>query len=920
MVADAALSVHNLALFEALYDAYDRDPSSVDPHWLPILFGNADASTSDPAAALPPRKGYATQLAGDAEQIALQIQVDNLIEAHRLHGHLGADIDPLGRPRKADVSALDPEFYGFSSAHLEREFHTAGLSQGTLPLREILDRLRKTYCRHVGVEYWHLADPHQRAWLQARMEGCLNEVTPSPEEQIHLLSSLINVDSVDHFLHSKFLGAKRFSISGGESLIPLLDTLINGAGELDIGEVIFGMAHRGRLNVLMNILGKSPKEVFSEFSNTDAESYLGAGDVKYHLGYHRYHTTPAGKEIYLALAFNPSHLEAITPVIQGRVRARQDASKLGHTASLAVTLHGDAAFAGQGVVAETLNMAALQGYEAGGVIRVVINNQIGFTTDPTDSRSGVYATDVAAVLGVPVFHVNGDDPEAAAHVARLAVEWREHFHRDVIIDLVCYRQFGHNEGDDPTFTQPQMYGLIKGRPSVRARYEQRLTTRGTVSEADCKAIHARFEAEFEAALHEAKSSNPKQAFAPMHGVWKQYSGGLEADVELVDTRLSPALIRAYGEHLVSVPEDFNLHRKIGRFLAESRQMIEGEAPFNWATAELLAYASLLAQGTSVRMSGQDVQRGTFSHRHAVFTDAETGAKHCPLQHLGQAAGKFSIYNSPLSEFSVLGFEFGYSLITPEGLTIWEAQFGDFANGAQVIIDQFLTSSEDKWNRLSGLTLLLPHGYEGQGPEHSSARLERFLQMCAEDNMQVCYLTTPAQLFHVLRRQVTRKWRKPLIMMSPKFLLRYRPSFSPLSDLSERGFRHVIDDDKPDPERVDLVLLSAGKVFYDLDKARDAEGRDNVALVRVEQLYPFTRTGEAIRAVLNRYPRVKRIRWVQEEPKNMGSWTFIQPRLIELLGNRIAIEYVGRSASASPATGSSEAHKVELARLLEDALS
>jgi len=927
MDADAALSVHNLALFEALYDAYERDPSSVDPQWLPILFaddGDADLGPPKTRVASRPRN-YPSSLAGDAEQIALQMQVDNLIEAHRLHGHLGADLDPLGRIRDVDVSALDPEFYGFTAAHLDREFHTAGLSDEPLALREILHRLRKTYCRHVGVEYWHLNDPVQRAWLQEKMEGCLNEVVPGEDEQVRLLSTLINVDTVDDFLHAKFLGAKRFSISGGESLIPLLDCLIEGAADSDIGEVIFGMAHRGRLNVLMNILGKSPKEVFSEFHSHDAKSFMGAGDVKYHLGYHRYHTTAKGREVYLALAFNPSHLEAITPVIQGRVRARQDmSSRAGagdkHKASLAVTLHGDAAFAGQGVVAETLNMADLDGYEAGGTIRVVINNQIGFTTEPSDARSGHYATDVASVLGVPVFHVNGDDPEAAAYVARLAVEWRERFHRDVIIDLVCYREFGHNEGDDPTFTQPRMYELIKDRTSVRTRYEQLLIERGTVSEDECEKMGERYQAEFEAALDEAKSSDPKQAFAPMHGVWKHYQGGPETDVEDVDTRLSPALIKAYGELLMALPEDFELHRKIKRFLGESRKMTEGEAPFNWATAELLAYASLLAQGVSVRMSGQDAQRGTFSHRHAVFTDTEDGRKWCPLQHIGEHAGRFSIYNSPLSEFSVLGFEFGYSLITPDGLTIWEAQFGDFANGAQVIIDQFMSSSEDKWNRLSGLTLLLPHGYEGQGPEHSSARLERFLQMSAEDNMQVCYLTTPAQLFHVLRRQVLRKWRKPLIMMSPKSLLRFRPSFSPLSDFSERGFRRVIDDEQADPERVETVLLSAGKVFYDLDKARGERERDDVALVRVEQLYPFDRTGEAIRAVLNRYPKVRRLRWVQEEPKNMGSWFFIAPRLHELLGNRLPIEYVGRTESASPATGSSAAHKLELEHLLDDALA
>ncbi|PRP91300.1 2-oxoglutarate dehydrogenase E1 component [Enhygromyxa salina] len=916
MDAEAALSIHNLAFFEALYEAWERDPSSVDPQWLPILFEGHAPPVNPVRPALSPEL-----LTGDAEQIALQTRVDNLIEAHRLHGHHGADIDPLSRPRRADVTELDPAHHGLSEAHYDRYFHTSGLVEGKATLREIIDRLRKTYCRHIGVEYWQLPNPAERAWLQARMESCLNEVVPSHDEQLRLLASLINVDSVDHFLHSKFLGAKRFSISGAESIIPLLDCLIEGAAAHDVGEVIFGMAHRGRLNVLMNILGKSPKEVFSEFSNTDAESYIGAGDVKYHLGYHRYHTTASGKEIYLALAFNPSHLEAITPVLQGRVRARQDAQpKLGRAASLAVTLHGDAAFAGQGVVSETLNMAALEGYDAGGVIRVVINNQIGFTTDPRDSRSGLYATDVAAVLGVPVFHVNGDDPEAAALVARIAVDWRATFHRDVIIDVICYRQFGHNEGDDPTFTQPKMYEIIKNHPSVRVQYERRLTERGTVTEAECQRMSAQFEAEFEAALDEARASHPKQAFAPMHGVWKQYLGGPEVEIEDVDTQISPAQIRAYGEQMTVVPEGFNLHRKLGRLLDASRKMTAGETPFNWATAEMLAYASILGEGTPVRITGQDAQRGTFSHRHAVFTDTVTGDKWCPLQHLGEHTGRFSIYNSPLSEFSVLGFEFGYTLITPDGLIIWEAQFGDFANSAQVIIDQFLSSSEDKWNRLSGLTLLLPHGYEGQGPEHSSARLERFLQLCAEDNMQVCNLTTPAQLFHVLRRQIIRKWRKPLILMSPKSLLRFRPSFSPIEALTERGFSRVIDDDKPDPAAVELILLSAGKVFYDLDQAREERGREDVALVRVEQLYPFTRTREEIAAALDRYPNAKRLRWVQEEPKNMGAWSFMQPRVQELVGSRFTIEYVGRVGSASPATGSPDAHKVELTRLLDAAFS
>ncbi|MFV8749294.1 2-oxoglutarate dehydrogenase E1 component [Nannocystaceae bacterium ST9] len=915
MDAEAALSVHNLAFLEALYEAYERDPSSVDPQWVPLLEGR----DAEGQGGLPTVEPGST-----AEQIALQTKVDSLIDAHRLHGHLRAQTDPLERPIATLASELDPAYYGLSDAHLDRSFHTNGLTPDKASLRDILARVRATYCRHVGVEYWHLYDATQRAWLQQRMEGCLNEVRPSPAEQIRLLRSLIHVDTVDAFLHAKFIGAKRFSIAGAESLIPLLDCLIEGAAEHQIGEVIFGMAHRGRLNVLMNILGKTPKEVFSEFSNTDAESYLGAGDVKYHLGYHRSHTTAKGRDIYLALAFNPSHLEAITPVIQGRVRAKQDSLPLlGHSASVAVTLHGDSSFAGQGVVAETLNMAALEGYEAGGVIRVVVNNQIGFTTDPSDSRSGIYATDVAHVLGVPIFHVNGDDPEAAAYVARLAIDWRQRFHRDVIIDLVCYRQFGHNEGDDPTFTQPSMYALIAEHPSVRKLYQARLAERGTISNADCERFIAEFTAEFDAAFEQAKASDPKAAFSPMHGVWTMYHGGLESAVADVDTAIEQPRLARLVDRLCTAPPGFTLHRKLERLLDESRQMATGAAEFTWATAELLAYASLVEEGVPVRVSGQDSQRGTFSHRHAVFTDNLTGRKWCPIQHLeSEGQGRFSIYNSPLSEFAVLGFEFGYTLATPQGLTVWEAQFGDFANGAQVIIDQFLSSSEDKWNRISGLTLLLPHGYEGQGPEHSSARLERFLQLCAEDNMQVCNLTTPAQWFHVLRRQVVRNYRKPLVIMSPKSLLRFRPSFSPLSELTEGRFQRVIDDPRMpvghEPvDAIERVLLCSGKVYYDLDHAREKSGRRDVALVRVEQLYPFDRTGEAIAAALARYPRASDVRWVQEEPRNMGAWHFMLPRLLELAAGR-KLTYVGRPESASPATGSSEAHKMEVAQLLADA--
>ena len=910
MDADNALSVHNLAFLEALQEAYEEDPSSVDPEWIPLL---RDASTQSGTDAL-----LASGLDADLEQAVLQTKVDTLIDEYRLHGHLAASIDPLERKRPTSTQMLDLAHLGLGDAHLDREFHTSGLTPSRTTLREILRRLRRTYTRSIGVEYWHLPDAGERAWLQQRMEACLNEVVPDTADQIHLLETLAHVENVDNFLHSKFLGAKRFSVSGAESMICFLDQLIERAGDHGIGEAIFGMAHRGRLNVLMNVMGKTPAEVFSEFGNVDDEAYLGAGDVKYHLGYYRNHRTRHDDDIYLALAFNPSHLEAITPVIQGRVRAKQDQRpERGFDASVGVTLHGDAAFAGQGVVSESLNMSRLTGYDTGGMIRVVINNQIGFTTDPEDSRSGLYATDVAHQLQVPIFHVNGDDPEACAYVAKLAMDWRQRFRRDVIIDIVCYRKFGHNEGDDPTFTQPQMYELISKHPSVRTLYQRKLIERGTISQEACDRMDERFQSEFNEALESSRQGPPKPAFAPMHGVWSEYAGGLERNVPDVDSRLDIATVERLGEKMVAVPEDFALHRKVQRFMGESFEMCEGKKELNWATAELLAYASILESGAPVRITGQDSRRGTFSHRHAVFTDTENGEKWTPLQHIKPGQGAFEIYNSPLSEFSVLGFEFGYSLMTPHGLIIWEAQFGDFAIGAQVIIDQFLSSSEDKWNRISGLVLMLPHGYEGQGPEHSSARLERFLQLCAEDNMQVCNLTTPAQMFHALRRQVIRKWRKPLVIMTPKSLLRFRPSFSPREDITGGSFQRVIDDaavtaDKT--EKVQRLLLCTGKVYYDLDEDRTSRAREDVAVVRVEQLYPLP--DKELDAIRNRYPNLREIAWVQEEPENMGSWFYMAPNIERLFGLRPL--YIGREASASPATGAKGAHQIERQRILDAA--
>jgi len=934
MDIESTLSGHNLAFLEALYEAYQRDPSSVDPQWVPVLRDlgrTSERSAGDNAtpATTPAAQAPATpQSTQEVEQFTLQSRVNKLIESYRLHGHMAATVDPLGRPRKAATRGLDPAYFGLGDEHMDRNFDPGLLMPGgNATLRQVWDRLKNTYCRNVGVEYWHIQDLEQRTWLQARMEGCENKLMPPVSEQHRLLNMMAGIESVDKFLHSKFLGAKRFSISGAEAMIALLDCMIEEGAELGVGEIIFGMAHRGRLNVLMNIMGKSVADVFSEFEKGDPWESLGSGDVKYHMGYFRQYTTEKGHEMYLALAFNPSHLEAIAPVIQGRVRGKQDAiGDNGGERVMGITIHGDAAFAGQGIVQETLNMARLRGYRVGGTIRLVINNQVGFTTDPQDARSTIYATDAAHLLQVPVFHVNGDDVEANAYVARLAMAFRQRFKSDVVVDLVCYRKFGHNEGDDPTFTQPLMYELIKNHPSVRTIYQRELIARGTITEPDANALDERWTKQYDDALATARSKSRKPRRTPMHGPWQAYRGGPDVETPDVPTAVDQGTFDQLAARLTRWPDDFNLHPKLQRLVSEAKEMLAGTNPLNWQMGEMTAYASLLSAGINVRFSGQDSQRGTFSHRHAVYTDIKTGRAWSPLYELNEGQGKFEIYNSPLSEYAVLAFEFGYSLIAPGALVIWEAQFGDFVNGAQIIIDNFLVSGEDKWNRLNGLVLMLPHGFEGQGPEHSSARLERFLQLAAEDNIQVCNLTTPAQVFHVLRRQVLRPWRKPLIMMSPKSLLRFRPSFSPASDFVDGGFQRAIDDSRADPNKVTRVMLSAGKVFYDLSEERESLGADKVALVRVEQLYPFPTIQLA--AILGRYPHARELLWVQEEPKNMGGWTFVRPLLEELIaqlhqvhGERFtAPRYVGRAASASPATGSPDSHALERKLILEAAFA
>jgi 2-oxoglutarate dehydrogenase E1 component len=922
MDAERTLNGYNIAFLESLYEQYERDPGSVDPGWRALIEYErsrpSNGSGNGHALSTAERRiGGHRGFAADADQVAAQAMVDRLVENYRMLGHLRADIDPLGRPRRNVREGLDIEYFRLSEAHLEQTFAAGRLFDGALvPLRDIVAKLQRTYCRKIGVEYWNIQDVEIRSWLREYMEARENQVVPSLDDQKWILRTLMKADEIDRWLHHKYIGAKRFSAAGAESILALLLTLVESAGDHGVEETIIAMAHRGRLSVMLNILDSGLEDLISRFEGGDPWENLGSGDVKYHLGSHRHYVTRTGQPMYMALAFNPSHLEAITPVLAGRVRASQDRHpKEERNRVLPVSLHGDAAVMGQGVYAETLNLSRLDGYNNEGTIRVVINNQVGFTTDPQDSRSTIYATAVADMLNVPVFHVNGDDPEAAAYVAKLAIDFRQKFHRDVIIDLVCYRRFGHNEGDEPTFTQPEMYGIIKKHPSVCDLYKKRLVERGTVTQEYLDKSRDELQDEFNAALESVRQSKPSTGRTPMHGVWENYRGGPDDDVPRAATKIERSVVDHIRGVITKTPEGFNLHKKLQRFVKELDEMMSGEAPLSWAAGEYLAYGSLLMQGNHVRLSGQDCIRGTFTHRHIGWTDQKTGDRYFPLQHLTDDQGRFSAYNSPLSEFAVVGFEFGYTLYAPECLTIWEAQFGDFANGAQVIIDQFISSSEDKWNRLSGLVMLLPHGYEGQGPEHSSARLERYLQLCAEDNMQVCNLTTPAQEFHALRRQVVRAWRKPLVIMSPKSLLRTRQSFSDLREFTEGEFQRCIDDAEVDPKKVRTVMMCTGKVFYDLVNSRTERERDDVAIIRVEQLYPFPK--QQIIDALARYSNMKALRWVQEEPDNMGAWSFIEPRL-RAIHPQHPVKFCGRPSSASPATGSSESHKLEQKMILDDA--
>ena len=895
----------------------DRDGGARDSVFLPPTAETALAPIfAEPRTSFPPTSEV---LAANE----LQARLSALINAYRVRGHLFADLDPL----ELHKGPLDDEFvlkrYGLDHVDPDTIFSTGNLAgPATEPLRSVLARLKDTYARTIGVEFTSLENREARDWLRERMELTGNHIDLSREQQIRILTKLTDAEIFEQFLHTKYTGAKRFSLEGGESVIPMLDILVERASELGVDEVVIGMAHRGRLNVMVNIMEMNVRQIFAGFDDENPEEYVGRGDVKYHLGYSLDRKTASGNDIHMTLAFNPSHLEWVNPVVEGRVRAKQDRKgDQERITVLPLLIHGDAAFVGQGVVAETLNLSRLQAYETGGTVHVVVNNQIGFTTNPEDSRSTAYCTDITRMLRCPVFHVNGEDPEAVAQVVTLAAEYRQRFHADVVLDLFCYRKYGHNEGDEPRFTQPEMYAAIDRKSTVREVYIEHLVKTGKLTVEQAEEIKRQRQQDLETALEDTRSNgNYNLIPASMLGLWTDYLGGSDLDVPDADTRFPrPKLDDALAK-LTTYPDWFTPHPRIERFvLDKQRKVLETGEGVDWGTAENLAFASLLLEGVRCRLTGQDVRRGTFSHRHAVIFDSETGRRYTRLGHLSPDQAQLEIYDSSLSEAGVVGFEWGYSLDSPDALVCWEAQFGDFVNAAQVIIDQFISSSEDKWHRLSGLVLLLPHGMEGQGPEHSSARLERFLLLCAEDNMQVVNLTTPAQLFHCLRRQVLRPWRKPLIVMSPKSLLRHRRAISTMDELAEGEFERIIADEPAiDPSKVRRLVMCTGKIYYDLLDRRDRDQVDDIGILRVEQLYPL-RPNE-LQSRLAPYSKDVDLVWVQEEPWNMGAWYFMRARLPEILGNEQPLRCIARPESASPATGSGASHKIEQQLLIDEVFS
>ncbi len=889
---------------EQMYEQWQHDPSSMSEEWR-LFFAGFDLAAR-------PTGRIATERAAD------QSKVDSLIFAYRNLGHLVAQLDPLGDNLDTHP-LLELDTFSLGEENLDQVYdtgHIIGPQQATL--REILAVLRDTYCRTIGVEYLHIQDTTIRRWLQAEMEPSRNRPQISREKKHRILAQLIDAELFESFTHGRYQGQKRFSLEGAESLIPALHQLVETAAETGAEEVVMGMAHRGRLNVLANILHKPYTMIFNEFEdNIRPDPYGGDGDVKYHRGFSSDYTTSSKRNIHISLTANPSHLEAVDPVVEGRARAKQrrrnDMEE--RRKVLPLLIHGDAAFAGQGLVAETLNLSQLKGYSTGGTLHIVVNNQIGFTTLPGEARSTRYPTDVAKMVEAPIFHVNGDDPEAVVHVVDLALRFRQEFHRDVVVDMVCYRKHGHNEGDEPAFTQPLMYQKIQNRPSTRAIYQLQLEGAHDITLEESEDITNSLQRKLLEAFHSVKEAcvlddDDGHAFA---GIWSEFKH--EHCFDCTETGVAHEELLKVAKALTTVPEGFGLNRKVARRLPAQLDAVESRGSVDWALGELLAFGSLLVEGTPVRLSGQDSMRGTFSHRHAAWFDTKSQEIYIPLNNIEPGQARFCVYNSMLSEAAVLGFDYGYSLVEPNMLVMWEAQFGDFANGAQVIIDQFITAAYDKWHRVSGLVMLLPHGYEGQGPEHSNAYLERYLMACAEDNMQVCNLTTPAQYFHALRRQVVANFRRPLIIMSPKSLLRHKEAVSPLEDLVVGRFQEILDDPLT-PEKPRRLVLCSGKLYYDLAAGRDEREIDDVAIVRVEQFYPFHT--ELFERVVAPYRTAADIVWAQEETRNRGGWSFMMPRLMGLFPDR-PVRYVGREPSASPATGSTTIHREQQAALVREAL-
>ncbi len=897
---------------DELYRNYLRDPGSVHASWAELFrrYERSEASRTAPApgAWVPPGLGKISRAPG--------IQIYDLVHTYRQFGHLIADLDPLGRsPREHRF--LDLSQFGFSESDLDEVVRCEGyhgLEEATV--HEHLDVLRETYCGPIGVEFMDVMDPAERDWLQERMEPSRNRPQLSDAQRRTLLRDIVAADAFEHNLHRMYPGAKRFSLEGGTTLINLLKTLVYEAPDAGAEHLVFGMAHRGRLNVLANVLEKPLAYILAEFEGRPLSAEVqGYGDVKYHLGYSSELAYGSGDGLNLSLTFNPSHLEAVDPVVEGIVRAKQ--TYMGDTARervVPVLMHGDAAFTGQGVVGETFTFADIDGYRTGGTIHVIVNNQVGFTTDPEALRSTRYASDIAKIVRVPVFHVNADYPESVMLCAQLALAYRQRFHRDVVIDLVCFRRHGHNELDDPSFTQPVMARLIREHPPVSEIYAEKLVKRGVVSREDIKDQLEERKRELQAARETAKGM-PEQVTQVFGGRWQGL--GPAGDDWSAKTAVPHERLERIASALARAPEGFNWHPRLKKQMEQRAEMVLGDKPIDWGCGEALAIGSLLCDGTPVRLSGQDAARGTFSHRHAVYADIETGERYVPLDHVTSEQARFEILNSPLSEAAVLGFEYGYATADPWTLVIWEAQFGDFVNGAQVIIDQLIAGAEYKWGRMSGLVMLLPHGYEGQGPEHSSARLERFLELSAENNFQVCNFTTPAQLFHALRRQIHRRFRKPLVVMSPKSLLRHPQAVSRVSDFADGGLHTVIDDpDVVAPERVERVLFCSGKIYYALADERRKREVTDMAIVRLEQLYPYP--VDEVERVFSRYPNMRRLVWVQEEPRNMGAWRNLVHRFQASTPRDADLEYVGRDSRAVPATGSLNVHQREERELIEAA--